>query len=70
MSHLLQFALPTPTSPAPISLSSGPELCLSPKEHEHLAQVIARILVLATSNPFAASLALSIVDAVLNFFDA
>lgn len=70
MSQLLQFALPTPISPAPISSSSEPEPCLSPKEHEHLAQVIARLLVLATSNPFAANLVINIADTVLQFFNA
>lgn len=54
----------------PSTDSTEPPLSLKPNEVEKQKQNDARILALATRNPFAAALVVEMTDTILKFFDA
>ncbi len=72
MSDPIPFARPaTLPTPSTDSMNGGkPSFFLKPTESERLHANVARTLVLAGRNPFAAALVINMTETILKFFDA
>lgn len=72
MSQLVPFARPPISSPNSNASTTGdkPSSCLKQNESERLKVLVARVITLASHNPFAAILVIDMTETILRFFDA